>query len=212
MAKLPTRVYHSLQEFEADAENATKEALKDTLAKAKKVLRELIEEDIYQGYNPTWYKDKRSYSLLDDSTIEDYIYKNTKNAIGGGIRFNKDYYDSTRDKTLFRHGNDWQFLPFNSFLEIMNDSSKLSPNPYHFPIIDRMAFYDSFLLYLDLTFERDFKDNFDKYMASGGSKPKPKAIPSSFNYNNSMNLSSSTSQYRSIDSGRTNFEREVKKY
>ena len=57
MAKLPTRVYHSLQEFEADAENATKEALKDTLAKAKKVLRELIEEDIYQGYNPTWYKE-----------------------------------------------------------------------------------------------------------------------------------------------------------
>ena len=146
MARVPSRVFHNMAEFEAETEMITKNAMKSTVEYFKKMLSEFAQEDIYNNaYKATWYV--RTNWLKADDAIEAYIYKNTKNAWGGGIRFNKSFYDSI-NRNLFQHGNADNYLPMNSYLEIMNDSSKLHENPWHFPTsneIDRGAFYDDFL-------------------------------------------------------------------
>lgn len=202
------RVFKSIEEFGEKAEFATKEAIKDTLEEFKTDLKQFIQHDVYDSYNPTWYKDKRTYSLINDTTLETYIYKNTKNAIGGGIRFNDDYYNAHSERDLFQHGNDVRFLPMTSFLQIMNDSSKLSnKNPYHFPTdIDRGSFWDEFLKYMDENYDEVFQKAFKKHM---GIKP---SATFSGETSKGMNLSSSTSHLESVNTGKLNFERETKWY
>jgi hypothetical protein len=146
MARVPSRVFHNMAEFEAETEMITKNAMKSTVEYFKKMLSEFAQKDIYNNaYKATWYV--RSNWLKAEDAIEAYIYKNTKNAWGGGVRFNKSAYDSI-ERRPFQHGNADSYLPMNSYLEIMNDSSKLHENPWHFPThteIDRGSFYDEFL-------------------------------------------------------------------
>ena len=163
--KVPIRVYHNMQEFEAAVEMATKNAMKSTVNFLKKKLFEMANKDIYDNaYKATWYV--RSNWLKAEDAIEAYIYKNTKNAWGGGVRFNKNAYDNV-ERNPFQHGNPDRYLPMNSYLEIMNDSSKLHENPWHFPThseIDRGHFYDEFLEKVndpEIGFDALFKAFFD---------------------------------------------------
>ena len=205
------RVFKTFEEFEAEMEGITKEATQRTLDTLKEYLRTVIQKNVYDSYNPTWYKDKRTYSLINDATLEAYIYKNVKNQIGGGVRFNSDYYDSHSDRDLFQHGNDIRFLPMGSFLQIMNNSPKsLHDNPYHFPTdIDRGNFWDEFLDYVDKNYRRIFETHFNTLKLVGGygvgRGSRVKAVAKSPTSNNSMNLSSSTSHLGSVGTHNVNY-------
>lgn len=149
---LPSRTFSTLAEFEDAAESATKEALINTLNHFKHKLRELATKHIYKNaYKAIWYK--RTKWLEEDDSVEAYIYKNVKNKIGGGVRFNREAYDDFNEP--FQHGNPVRYLPMNSYLEIMNNSSLLpsgDKNIFNFPTgneIDRGHFYNDFLKLLD---------------------------------------------------------------
>jgi hypothetical protein len=194
MAGLPKRVYHNLKEFEADAEKATKIAMDRTLQYFKDELKRFVKACVYDVYTPKWYE--RTNTLLEDSTLEYYIYKNVKNKIGGGIRFNPSYYNEHSERDKFQHGNDIKFLPFQSYLEIMNDFTKVNPNnPYNFPIVPRRPFYDIFKKFIEENFDEVFESYFNAAM---GVKPKITAKGHNFKKYTPMNLSESTSQYKSI--------------
>ena len=194
MAQKPKRIYHSVKEFEVDAEKATKVAMDRTLESFKEELKRFIESEVYNAYQPKWYK--RTNSLLQDSTLETYIYKNVAKGIGGGIRFNPEYYNSHSERDReFHHGNEIRLLEFGSYLEIMNDSSKLNPNnPYNFPVVERGHFYDDFIKYIDANFNDVFQGYFNAAM---GVKPNLMGY-SSKKKQSTMNLSSSTSHLASI--------------
>lgn len=197
MSQKPKRIYHNIKEFELDAEKATKIAMDRTLEKFKEELKRFIQSMVYNVYQPKWYK--RTNSLLQDSTLETYIYKNASKSIGGGIRFNPEYYNnhSERDRE-FHHGNEIRFLEFGSYLEILNDSSKINPNnPYHFPVVQRGHFYDDFLRYVDANFDETFENYF---RAAMGIKPNLKGY-SNKNKAFNKNLSSSTSNIPSLSTG-----------
>ena len=165
MAGVPSRAFHNSVELEAATEKATKYAMQSTVNFLKKKLSELAQDDIYDNaYKATWYV--RTNWLKAEDAIEAYIYKNTKNAWGGGVRFNKSFYDDI-NRNDYQHGNPIHYLPMNSYLEIMNDSSKLHDNPWHFPTsseIDRGHFYDDFLKKVndpEIGFTAIFKAFFD---------------------------------------------------
>ena len=199
LGKLSKRVFYAnIREFEKDAELRSKSALKSTLRYFQDMYREIARKHIYRMYTRKWYD--RTYWIRDeDDAIEIYIYKNTKDAISGGVRFNREAYE--RNNEPFQHGNPTRHLPLESYLAIMNDSEKLHENPYHFPTskeIDRGHFYDEFL---DLVDEK-FSEVYDFYWENYGTGRKygvtyAKSSPAGA-------TSSSTSQYKSIDSGNLN--------
>lgn len=161
LKSLSSRVFHTLAEFEEDAEQTTKAALTYTLDYFKDKFEEIVKADIYNNaYKAQWYD--RTNWLEDENAIEIYIYKNVKNAIGGGVRFNREAYDKRTEG--FQHGNPVHYLPMNSYLAIMNDSSLLpkgNKNVFHFPTnseIDRGHFYDEFLDLVDAKFDTKFSE------------------------------------------------------
>jgi len=208
MAKLPSKVFHSVAEFEAEAENAAKNAMQSTINYFKKMLWQFAQDAIYlNAYTRKWYV--RTNWLKDENAIETYMYKNMKNTWGGGVRFNKSAYDSINRDT-FQHGNTADYLEMGSYLEIMNDSSKLHDNPWHFPTkrkIDRGHFYDDFLKELDdpqYGFIPVYEAFFDAYMKQQTTnKPIIPRIPKrNSNISSTGALSSSTRQYQSLDTSR----------
>ena len=162
LKSLSNRVFHTLAEFEESAEQSTKIALIYTLNYFKNKFKEIAIEDIYNNaYKAKWYV--RTNWLEDDDAIEDYIYKNVKNAIGGGVRFNRKAYDNFDEP--FQHGNPTKYLPMESYLAIMNNSSLLRENPYGFPThreIDRGHFYDEFLNLVDKEFDSKFSEMWER--------------------------------------------------
>ncbi len=206
MAGLPSRVFQSFAEFEDAAEKATKQALIWTLNHFRRELRNLAIEHIYNNaYKPKWYN--RTHWLKDNDAIEAYIYKNAKNKIGGGVRFNREIYDSFNEP--FQHGSPIKYLPMNSYLEIMNNSSLLpkgEKNPYHFPTndeIDRGHFYDEFLELLDKDWEKIFDEKWEDALSYAKTGRIPLHTSSSNKSVSPTPFSSSTSQYASLDSSRT---------
>lgn len=198
------RVFQTLAEFESEAESATKEALLYTLNYFKGRLRDIAVAHIYNNaYKKKWYN--RTHWLNDDDAVEAYIYKNSKNFIGGGVRFNREAYDDFNEP--FQHGNPVHYLPMNSYLEIMNNSSLLpkgEKNIFHFPTgdeIDRGNFYKEFFDELD----RDFQSKFDEMWNRAIHHGKTGRIDlRGFTSENSSRVgatSSSTKQYASLHSG-----------
>lgn len=211
MAKIPSKIFHSIIEFEDAAESSAKKALSATLNHFKRILLELADSSIYSNaYAVKWYK--RTNWLKDENAVETYIFKNVKNEWGGGVRFNKPFYDSI-NRGDFQHGNTADYLEMGSYLEIMNDSSKLHNNPWHFPTkeqINRGHFYDDFLKELDdpeYGFEKIFYIYFDSFLKS--EQTGKIVIPNIPTRNKSVGsvsnrigaTSSSTSQYASLNSG-----------
>ena len=212
MAKIQSKVFHSLAEFEQEAENATKKAMQSTVNYFKKMLLEFADDAIYKNaYNRKWYV--RTGWLKNEDAVETYIFKNMKNSWGGGVRFNKSVYDGINRDT-FQHGNTADYLEMGSYLEIMNDSSLLHDNPWHFPTrqqIDRGHFYDDFLAELDdaqYGFKAVFSVFFDAYLKS--EQTGRITIPNIPRRNKTTTgsvgaISSSTSQYSSVGGRNINY-------
>ena len=77
MAKLPSKVFHSVAEFEAEAENAAKNAMQSTINYFKKMLWQFAQDAIYlNAYTRKWYV--RTNWLKNENAIETYMYKNMK--------------------------------------------------------------------------------------------------------------------------------------
>lgn len=197
MAQLPRRIFHSVEEFHGLLESVMKEIIQQVADELKTKLRdEYITTYIYKAYNPKFYE--RTYSLLDENTIEVYTYKNVSDKIGVGIRFNDEYYSAHSDRDKFQHGNDIRYLPMGSFLEIMNNSSKLHDNPYHFPTdINRYNFYDDFVHDAKEYFNTRVKDLVNARLLTSGRGNRPSATTRNPS-NSGMNLSSSTSHLQSV--------------
>ena len=198
LKSLSSRVFHTLAEFEEDAEQTTKAALTYTLDYFKDEFIKIAKADIYNNaYKAKWYD--RTNWLEDENAIEVYIYKNVKNAIGGGVRFNREAYDKRTEG--FQHGNPVHYLPMNSYLAIMNDSSLLpkgDKNIFHFPTnaeIDRGHFYDEFLNLVDAKFDAKFSEMW--HFASTG---KRDLRGYGGNRHSVGATSSSTQQYQSLHS------------
>ena len=191
--------FTNLKDIEADIEIRTKRALNNVLYSFKKELREMAISHIYNNaYQKKWYH--RTHWLNEDDAIEQYIYKNTKDAYGGGLRFNRSAYDSFTEP--FQHGNPVHYLSMDSYLEIMNNSSLLpsgDKNVYHFPTnaeIDRGHFYNEFLDLVDREFNIRFERAFEEATAG-----KPSIRGYSNNKSSSIGAtSSSTRQYQSLNS------------
>lgn len=213
------KIYSSLKEFEEDAQKATKIAMKNTLAYFKDKLHDLIEEHIYHNaYDSTWYK--RTTYLSQENAILTHVYNNFgKNGIGGSIKFNKELYDNSTDRSWnkdepwkpFQHGNPDRYLELKSYLEIMNDSSLIG-HAFNFPRVERGHFYDEFMEGVkkgnkskDIkSFDEVFEEKFNgamNYQKTGRPViPRRNSTPSSSSVGSPF--SSSTSHIPSYDSSR----------
>lgn len=205
------KIYSSLKDFEADAQKATRIAMENTLKYFKDKLHDLIEEHIYHNaYNAKWYK--RTTYLSQENAILTYVYNNFgKNGVGGSIKFNKELYDNSTDRSWekdkpwkeFQHGNPYRYLELKSYLEIMNDSSLIG-EAFHFPRVERGHFYDEFMKDISENFDKVFEEKFNdvmNYQRTG----RPVARRRGGTVTNTSvgsPLSSSTSHIASYDSSR----------
>ena len=211
MAGLPSRVFLSKVELEGTLEAAAKLALVNTLKHFKKEFRKIAVSHIYKNaYTPKWYE--RTHWLEDEDALEYYIYKNSKNFIGGGVRFNRKAYDNYTEG--FQHGNAVRYLPMNSYLEIMNNGSLLptgDKNIFHFPTgsqINRGHFYEECLDLLDKEFDTIFDQKWEDakhYVQTG--KPFVHSNGNGDSSSPSSNaLSSSTKHIPSYSSNQLNID------
>ena len=213
------RIFHSLQEVDETLINANRIALQNTLNDLKDKLREFIEEDVYNNvhtksnvhardifgknykYQSKW--GGRTNSLLDDRSIETYIYNAFGKGVGGGIKFNDVAYDEATDLKNFIHGNEYfGELAFTSYLEMLNNSrTMLVENPYHFPTgaeLYRRPFWIDFRTWVNFNYNKIFSNYLR--MATGGrikigkggnnqSTMNPKNLPEAKTYNKDMSVS-----------------------
>ena len=215
------RVFHNMKEVDETLISANKVALENTLETMKKQLHKFIEEDVYNDvrtstnsaareiYGSNYkYKSKwggRTESLLDDTAIESYIYKAFGKGIGGGIRLNDAKYEKETNLDEFIHGNRYSgMLAFSSYLEMLNNSrTMLVENPYHFPTgmeLYRRPFWNDFREWVSYNYEKIYAANLR--IALGD---KPTAITSNPTKDTTMNLSSSTSYLKSINTRNVNY-------
>lgn len=220
------RVFHNMKEVDEAFINANRIATKNTLNTMKKKLHQFIEEDVYNNvytssnfaareiYGSNYkYQSKwggRTGTLLNDNSIEIYIYNAFGKGVGGGIRFNDAVYDEKTNLRNFIHGNKYfGMLAFSSYLEMLNNSrSMLVENPYHFPTgieLYRRPFWNDFREWVNYNYEKIFAANLKS--ALGG---KPSATTSNPAKDTSMNLSSSTSHLKSINTGKTAMDTQKK--
>ena len=204
----PSKVYGSIAEVDAEFRYIAKVAMQRTLDHFAEVLLEFINSNVYGAYHPKFYN--RTYSLKH--SIKTYMYNSFGKGIGGGIKFDDTYYYAHTDLENFQHGNpEYGFVEFNSFLEIMNDSSKLKRNIFHFPIIQREPFLDGFKHYVKANFNDVYKNAFNDilgrkynqisetiyYYLIKATRPKATAKTNVSN----KGLSSSTSNIPSLNTG-----------
>lgn len=182
-------------------------------------LREFIADDVYNNAYTTStmsnknssnykYESKwggRTGSLLDERSVEGYIYNAFGKGIAGGIRFNDQPYYEKMNLREYIHGNSYfGQLAFQSYLEVLNNNRLLTDNPFGFPTFrdfHRDSFWFDFTKWAEENFEKIFSKHLGR-LASGDNR----AIASSMkvdidNLPNSMNLSSSTSNVGSLNTG-----------
>ena len=166
-------LFHSMKEVDETLLKANRIAMNKTLEKLRKDLYDFIRYDVYGTMSTRYYQEGsanstqqwsgRTNSLADPRTVETYIYNAFGKGVGGGIRFNDQVYYQNSDPHNFVHGNDvWGELAFQSYLEVMNDSSKLRPNRWHFPTgreLHRQPFMDDFLRYANANFNDIYEGN-----------------------------------------------------
>ena len=172
------RVFHSIQEIDVELTKASRVALDNTLEDMKEKLHEIIEEDVYNNVHTTSnahardvfgknykYQSKwggRTGSLLDNRTIETYIYNAFGKGVGGGIRLNDVAYDENTNLKSFQHGNKYfGELAFTSYIEMLNDSRRhLVENPYHFPTgneLYRRSFWADFRQWANFNYSKIYE-------------------------------------------------------
>ena len=222
------RIFHNMREVDEAFMNANRVATTNTLKVMKDKLHEFIAEDVYNNVHATsdsaarkihgdnyQYQSKwggRTESLLDDRSIEIYVYNAFGKGVGGGVRFNDVAYEEKTNLNDFVHGNRYSgALAFSSYLEMLNNSrTMLVENPYHFPTgaeLYRRPFWNDFREWVSYNYEKIFAEKLR--LALGG---KAVATTSNPTKDTSMNLSSSTSNLQSVNTGKTALAEPPKKY
>ena len=213
------RIFHNLQEVDETLINANRIALQNTLEELKKTLRNFIRQDVYNNVHTTSnvhareifgehykYHSKwggRTNSLLDDRSIETYVYNAFGKGVGGGIKFNDVAYDEVTDLKNFIHGNKYfGELAFTSYLEMLNNSrTMLVENPYHFPTgaeLYRRPFWADFRTWVNFNYKTIFEEKLR--LALGGkvkigkggnnqSTMNPKNLPEARTFNKDTGIS-----------------------
>ncbi len=200
------RIFHSLQEVDETLIEANRIALQNTLNELKNKLREFIEEDVYNNVHTSSnfhardifgenykYQSKwggRTNSLLDDRSIETYVYNAFGKGVGGGVRLNSVAYDEKTNLENFVHGNKYfGELAFSSYIEMLNNSREmLVDNPYHFPTgseLYRSPFWSDFRNWVNFNYSKIFSNYLR--MATGGKIKIGEGNKGNDNYN-SKNL------------------------
>ena len=207
-----TQNFSNLKDVDDFLIRVTREAYKLTLRDMERKLREFIAEDVYDSaytsktlskkntLNNYKYKSQwggRTNTLLDERSIETYVYNAFGKGIGGGIRFNSQPYYENMDLQHYVHGNPYfGQLAFQSYLEMLNNNMLLVDNPFGFPTFrdfHRDSFWYDFTKWAEEHFHKLYEYHFNLLL---GNKPKATGGSST---QSSMNLSSSTSNIKSLD-------------
>lgn len=159
--------FRSTVEVDKGLTEVAKIALDATLDDFLEELGHIIEEDVYQSYEPQWYQ--RTDTLLNnyENMFEKYSWGYFNKGVGKGIR-EKDY-SLPVDPPFFIHGsgsfggNIYSALDTPSYLEILNDPSCIdNENPFHFPThLPRGSFWDDFVEWANDNFYNIFQKNFN---------------------------------------------------
>lgn len=190
--------FGGIEDIEKHLMQMTRAAYELTLSKMVNKLYEFIQEDVYNAYSPKWYQ--RTYTLLDERTVETYVYNNFGKGVAGGIRFNAEPYYENMNLENYIHGNTYfGQLAFQSYLEVITNPMKLPQNPYGFPSfkeLHRDSFWYEFTKWAEQNFENLYATS---YARVTGYKLDVKASANSPS-SKGMNLSSSTSDIQSLHS------------
>lgn len=165
--------FRSTVEIENGLTDIAKVALDATLDEFLDKLGEIIEEDVYNKYDPDWYN--RTYTLLTDyrNMFEKYSWGYFGKGVGKGIR--EKEYSLPVNPTTFLHGSGnentgviYSVLDSPSYLEIMNDPNCIdNSNPFHFPTsLPRESFWDDFIDWCNDNFHTVFQKHFNEAVSS----------------------------------------------
>lgn len=155
--------FRSLEEINQYLTKETKVALEETLDAMIPKLRYFIDEDVYWAYQPTFYKRTRWLKRRSD-VIEHYI-SNLQGKLRGGIRIIDKIYNSVSNRDKFQHGNPYDDLSAENFLEILNqeDDADWLFNPFGFPVLHRRSFWKDFLEWAKDNYAEIFKKKCKKH-------------------------------------------------
>lgn len=198
--------FNSLEQIKEHLNSETKEALKLTLEQMKIKLKDIIQTNVYDVYEPEFYE--RTGWILEEGVVDYYLMTMMGNKIYGGIRINDTNYPVNLEK--FQHGNVYTGTFYsNVFVEMLNGEVESGIiNPFNFPSIIRKPFWDEFLEWADENIETIFKQNCEKLGITLSSKtftPTPYKGYGKYRYDNLPKHSSSleqalnTSQYAELD-------------
>lgn len=139
------KIFKNVQDLHGAISSELRDALKETIHEMADKLREFIQEDVYNAYDPEFYT--RTKWLLEPDTIEDYVWNDFGKGYGAGIKINKNsyvLYDNNLEE--FQHGNPYtDELNMDAFIGVLNGTVNGGVgNPFHFPIIARRPFLDEF--------------------------------------------------------------------
>ena len=152
--------FNNLQEIKKYLNKQTEQALKNTLEIMRNKLKEFVKEDVYNAYNPKFYK--RTEWLLSNGVI-DYYIGNSFNGSYGGVRINtnKKYPVELEE---FQHGNiyEGEFYPENFIAMLNGQTSVAIQNPFHFPVINRVSFLEEFEEWMNQNYSKIFEEECEK--------------------------------------------------
>lgn len=154
-----------ISDIEIHLRQQCKQALQDTVEEMAKDLHNIINKDIYKNYRPKFYK--RTKWLLKNDTIQTKIFANfSANSYGAIVRIRDDNFPINFEQ--FQHASVCHgALSAPSFLEILNDNSKIfNNNPYGFPeLLPRQPFWDDYESKWNEDYFKDrYADNLNKYV------------------------------------------------
>lgn len=134
--------FKNLEEIKQYLNRETQGALEDTLKVMRAKLKGFIIQDVYNAYDPIFYK--RTRWLLKAGVL-DYYISHMFGKVYGGIRINNKGYPVNIEK--YQHGN-YIFGAFDSddFIQMLNGEIEDGIwNPFNFPSIARQPFWDDFI-------------------------------------------------------------------
>ena len=134
--------FKNLEEIKQYLNKETQGALEDTLKVMRAKLKSFIIQDVYNAYDPIFYK--RTRWLLRIGVL-DYYISHMFGKVYGGIRINSKGYPVNIEK--YQHGN-YIFGAFDSedFIQMLNGEIESGIwNPFNFPSLARQPFWDDFI-------------------------------------------------------------------
>lgn len=156
------RIFKDRAGFTKALGEATMAAMKDSLYEAYDKLIDFINEDVYANARHECEEHfyERTYDLLNAFYVQD-----PKRSRGLGIQINGaiKYRENkiTHNKQLFQHANRDENLNADVFFGILNGDV---PQGDMFPNVEREAFFNDWLKWLNEHYESIYQKNLEKYV------------------------------------------------